>query len=129
MIVKNFEKQVEKSTVTFQVEVDAAAFEAAVNKGFLKVKKTLQIPGFRKGKAPRKVVENMYGKDIFHEDGVNEIAYEAFQYGVQEQGIEALGVPTIADYNVAEDGSCTISELINGADKKLYQAKKKQKTE
>jgi len=109
MIVKNFEKQVEKSTVTFQVEVDAAAFEAAVNKGFLKVKKTLQIPGFRKGKAPRKVVENMYGKDIFHEDGVNEIAYEAFQYGVQEQGIEALGVPTIADYNVAEDGSCTIS--------------------
>ena len=109
MIVKNFEKQVEKSTVTFQVEVDAAAFEAAVNKGFLKVKKTLQIPGFRKGKAPRKVVENMYGKDIFHEDGVNEIAYEAFQYGVKEQGVEAIGVPTIVDYNVAEDGSCTIS--------------------
>ena len=109
MIVKNFEKQVEKSTVTFQVEVDAAAFDKAVNAGFLKVKKTLQIPGFRKGKAPRKVVENMYGKDIFHEDGVNEIAYEAFQYGVKEQAVEAIGVPTIVDYNVAEDGSCTIS--------------------
>ena len=109
MIVKNFEKQVEKSTVTFQVEVDAAAFDKAVNAGFLKVKKTLQIPGFRKGKAPRKMVESMYGKDIFHEDGVNEIAYEAFQYGVKEQAVEAIGVPTIVDYNVAEDGSCTIS--------------------
>ena len=109
MIVKNFEKQVEKSTVTFQVEVDAATFDKAVNAGYLKIKKTLQIPGFRKGKAPRKMVENMYGKDIFHEDGVNEIAYEAFQYGVKENAIEAIGVPTIVDYNVAEDGACTIS--------------------
>lgn len=109
MNVKNFEKQVEKNTASFQVEVDAAAFDKAVNAGYLKVKKTLQIPGFRKGKAPRKVVESMYGKDIFHEDGVNEIAYEAFQAGVQETGIEAIGVPTITDYNVAEDGSCTIS--------------------
>ena len=109
MIVKNFEKQVEKSTVTFQVEVDAATFEKAVNAGYLKVKKTLQIPGFRKGKAPRKMVESMYGKDIFHEDGVNEIAYEAFQFGVKENAVDALGVPTIADYSVAEDGVCTIA--------------------
>ena len=109
MIVKNFEKQVEKSTVTFQVEVDAVTFDKAVNAGFLKVKKTLQIPGFRKGKAPRKVVENMYGKDIFHEDGVNEIAYDAFQQGVKENAVEAIGVPTIVDFTVAEDGVCTIS--------------------
>ena len=109
MIVKNFEKQVEKSTVTFQVEVDAATFEKAVNAGYLKVKKTLQIPGFRKGTAPRKMVDSMYGKDIFHEDGVNEIAYEAFQFGVKENAIDALGVPTIADYSVAEDGVCTIA--------------------
>ena len=108
MIVKNFEKQVEKSTVTFQVEVDAVSFDKAVNAGYLKIKKTLQIPGFRKGKAPRKIVENMYGKDIFHEDGVNEIAYEAFQFGVKENAVEAIGVPTIVDYTVAEDGSCTI---------------------
>ena len=109
MIVKNFEKQAEKSTATFQVEVDAATFDKAVNAGYLKVKKTLQIPGFRKGKAPRKIVENMYGKDIFHEDGVNEIAYEAFQEGVKENALEALGVPSIVDYTVAEDGTCTIS--------------------
>ena len=109
MNVKNFEKQVEKNTATFQVEVDAVTFEKAVNAGYQKTKKSIHIPGFRKGKAPRKVVEGMYGKDVFHEDGVNEIAYEAFVAGVKETGIEAIGVPTIADYSVAEDGVCTIS--------------------
>ncbi len=108
MIVKNFETQVEKSTASFQMEIDAATFDKAVNAGYLKIKKTIQIPGFRKGKAPRKMVEGMYGKDIFHEDGVNEIAYEAFQAGVKETGIDAIGVPTIADFAVAEDGVCTI---------------------
>lgn len=108
MNVKNFEKQAEKNTASFQVEVDAAAFEKAVNAGYLKAKKDIHIPGFRKGKAPRKVIEGMYGKDVFHEDGVNEIAYEAFVAGVKETGIEAIGVPTIVDYTVAEDGSCTI---------------------
>ena len=109
MNVKNFEKQTEKNTASFQVEVEGAAFEKAVAEAFAKNKKDIYIPGFRKGKAPRAVVEGMYGKDVFYEDGVNEIAYKAFLEGVKETGIEALGVPTISNYEVAEDKTCTIS--------------------
>jgi len=109
MIVKNFEKQVEKSTASFQVEIDGATFDKAVAAAYQKQKKSIQISGFRKGKAPRAVVENMYGKDIFFDDAVNDIAYEAFQFGAKENGVEALGIPTITDYDVAEDKTCTIS--------------------
>ena len=109
MNVKNFEKQTEKNTASFQVEVDGAAFEKAVAAAFAKNKKDIHIPGFRKGKAPRAVVEGMYGKDVFYEDGVNEIAYEAFLEGVKETAIETLGVPTITNYEVADDKTCTIS--------------------
>ncbi len=109
MNVKNFEKQVEKNTASFQVEVEGETFEKAIATAFAKNKKDIHIPGFRKGKAPRAVVEGMYGKDVFFEDGVNEIAYEAFLAAVAETGIEALGIPTIVDYNVADDKTCTIS--------------------
>ena len=62
MIVKNVEKK-ENNTAAFQVETDKAEFEAAVNKAYLKSKKDIYIPGFRKGKAPRAVVEGMYGAE------------------------------------------------------------------
>ena len=72
MIVKKVEKK-EKNTAAFQVETDAAEFEAAVNGAYLKNKSSIYIPGFRKGKAPRKMVESMYGPTVFYEDAVNEI--------------------------------------------------------
>ena len=78
MNYKNFEKNTENSTVSFQVEVDSAAFEKAVAVAYQKNKKDIFIQGFRKGKAPRQVIEGMYGKDVFYDDAVNEIAYEAF---------------------------------------------------
>ena len=109
MNYKNFEKNTENSTVSFQVEVDSAAFEKAVAAAYQKNKKDIFIQGFRKGKAPRQVIEGMYGKDVFYDDAVNEIAYEAFSFGAKEAGAETIGVPTITDYDVAEDKTCTIS--------------------
>ena len=70
MIVKNVEKK-EKNTAAFQVETDAAEFEAAVNGAYLKNKSSIYIPGFRKGKAPRAVGEGMYGAEVFSQDGVH----------------------------------------------------------
>lgn len=113
MNYKNFEKQTDKSTVTFQVEVDGETFEKAVAAAYLKNKKDIFIQGFRKGKAPRAVIEGMYGKDVFYEDAVNDIAYEAFEYGVKESGAETIGIPTITDYNVADDKACTISFMVD----------------
>lgn len=109
MNYKNFEKNTENSTVSFQVEVDSAAFEKAVAAAYQKNKKDIFIQGFRKGKAPRQVIEGMYGKDVFYDDAVNEIAYEAFEFGAKESGAETIGIPTITDYDVADDKTCTIS--------------------
>ena len=66
MTVKNVEK-LEKSRVAVTVEVGAEEFEAAVAKAYAKARGKLSIPGFRPGKAPRKIVESMYGAEVFYE--------------------------------------------------------------
>ena len=102
MIVKNVEKQ-ENNTAVFQVESDAAEFEAAVNGVYLKNKASIYIPGFRKGKAPRAVVEGMYGKDVFYQDALDELAPKAFEQGVKESELRFVGAPSISDVNVTDE--------------------------
>ena len=71
MNVKSVEKENGKAKVV--VEIDKAEFEQALNKAYAKCRKDIMLPGFRKGKAPRKMVESMYGATVFYEDAVNEI--------------------------------------------------------
>ena len=107
MDIKNIERTDGK--LTFQVLVDAAAFDEAVNKAYLKAKNRIMVPGFRKGKAPRKVIEGMYGADVFHEDAVDGIALEAFKAGTAEAGDRTVGDPAITDYKVDDGKALTIS--------------------
>lgn len=102
MIVKNVEKK-EDNTLTFQVESDAAEFEAAVNAAYLKNKHSINIPGFRKGKAPRAVVEGMYGAEVFYQDAMDELAPKAFEQGVTENNVKFVGAPSVVDVNVTDD--------------------------
>ena len=102
MVVKNVEKK-ENNTAVFQVESDAAEFEAAVNGAYLKNKASIYIPGFRKGKAPRAVVEGMYGKDVFYQDALDELAPKAFEQGVKESELRFVGAPSISDVNVTDE--------------------------
>lgn len=102
MIVKNVEKK-EKNTAVFQVESDAAEFEAAVNSAYLKNKGSIYIPGFRKGKAPRAIVEGMYGPEVFYQDAMDELAPRAFEFGLGEAGLRIVGAPSISDVNVTEE--------------------------
>lgn len=102
MIVKNVEKK-ENNTAVFQVESDAAEFEAAVNGAYLKSKKDIFIPGFRKGKAPRAVVEGMYGAEVFYQDAMDELAPKAFEAGVEEAELKIVGTPSIEDVNITEE--------------------------
>lgn len=102
MIVKNVEKK-EDNTLTFQVESDAAEFEATVNAAYLKNKHSINIPGFRKGKAPRAVVEGMYGAEVFYQDAMDELAPKAFEQGVTENDVKFVGAPSIVDVNVTDD--------------------------
>ena len=71
MNVKSTEQA--NNTAKIVVEIEKQEFEVALNKAYNKMKKNIQVPGFRKGKAPRKVVEGMYGAAVFYEDAVNDI--------------------------------------------------------
>ena len=86
-------EKLEKSMVELQFSIDAETFKAAVNNAFKREGKKYAIPGFRKGKAPRHMIEKMYGSDIFHYDAVNDLFTEAYEAAVKEAKIDAVGRP------------------------------------
>ena len=106
MEIKNIKR--EDGKLSFQVLVDAAAFESAVNKAYLKAKKSIYVPGFRKGKAPRMVIEGMYGAKVFYDDAVDAIALDAFKAGMDEAKDRTVGDPAITNYNVDDDKCLTV---------------------
>ena len=86
-------EKLEKSMVELQFSIDAETFKAAVNNAFKREGKKYAIPGFRKGKAPRHMIEKMYGADIFHYDAVNDLFPEAYEAAVKEAKIDVVGRP------------------------------------
>ena len=78
MKVTSVEKK-EKSTVELTIQVEADEFEAAVQKAYLKERKRINVPGFRKGHAPRKIIEGMYGSGVFYEDAINDVYPGAYE--------------------------------------------------
>ena len=102
MIVKNVEKN-ENNTAVFTVETDKAEFEAAVQGAYLKNKSQIYIPGFRKGKAPRQVIEGMYGHEVFYQDAMDDLAPKAYELGVTENELRVVGAPSITNVEVTED--------------------------
>ena len=85
MNVKSAEKK-ENSTVELVIEVSAEDFDAAVEKAYRKNKGSISVPGFRKGKAPRKIIESMYGASVFYEEAVDAVYPTAYAQAVEEQG-------------------------------------------
>ena len=86
-------EKLEKSMVELQFSIDAETFKGAVNNAFKREGKKYAIPGFRKGKAPRHMIEKMYGSDIFHYDAVNDLFPEAYEAAVKEAKIDVVGRP------------------------------------
>ena len=103
MNIKSNEKK-ENSTVELVIEVSAAEFDAAINKVYNKQKKNIMIPGFRKGKAPRKMVEKMYGESVFFEDAVEEAYPAAYDAALKEAGIVPVAYPKLEIVEVSKDG-------------------------
>ncbi len=106
MNVKNIEKKGNEATIV--VEIDKDLMEKGINAAYMKARKNIMIPGFRKGKAPRKMIEKMYGENVFVEDGLEEIFPEVYQYAVIDQDVKAIGRPSLADMSI-EDGIVTIT--------------------
>ena len=107
MNVKNIEKKGNETTIV--VEIDKELMESGVNKAYTKARKNIMIPGFRKGKAPRKMIEAMYGAHVFYEDGLEEIFPEIYEFAVVKQDIKAVGRPSLTDMDISEDGTVTIT--------------------
>lgn len=100
-LLKN--EAIEKNTVKLTIEVDKEAFAAAVEKSYKKNVKQIALPGFRKGKAPRAIIEKYYGKEVFWEDAVNFVCPDAYEFAVKEAGIDPVDRPEI-DIETLEDG-------------------------
>ena len=107
MNVKNIEKKGNEATIV--VEIDKELMESGVQKAYMKARKNIMIPGFRKGKAPRKMIESMYGAHVFYEDGLEEIFPDVYKFAVIEQDVKAVGRPNLTDMDISEDGIVTIT--------------------
>jgi len=95
--------------VTIVVEIDKELMESGVQKAYMKARKNIMIPGFRKGKAPRKMIESLYGAHVFYEDGLEEIFPEVYEEAVVKQDVKAVGRPSLTDIDISEDGIVTIT--------------------
>lgn len=107
MNVKSIEK--EKNNAKIVVEVEKELFETGLNKAYLKMRGKIMLPGFRKGHAPRKMIESMYGKEVFYEDAINEIFPTVYEEAVLGQELKAVGMPSVADMNVSDEGILTLT--------------------
>ena len=107
MNVKSIEKNGNQATVV--VEIDKELMETGVNKAYMKARKNIMIPGFRKGKAPRKMIESMYGAHVFYEDGLEEIFPEVYDFAIAKQDFKAIGRPSLTDMQISDDNIVTLT--------------------
>ena len=103
MNVKSVEKQ-EKSAVQLVIEIGGEEFEAAVQKAYLKQRSKINVPGFRKGKAPRKIIEGMFGSGVFYEDAINELYPKAYAEAVEQEKLDVVSWPNVEVVEAGKDG-------------------------
>ena len=97
-------EKAEKSTVKIEFSVDKEVFDAAVEKVYRKQVKKITVPGFRAGKAPKSVIERMYGKGVFYEDAINDLIPENYTAALKEADITPVGQPEIDIVSIDENG-------------------------
>ena len=108
MKVNSVEKNGNNATVV--VEIDKELMESGINKAYLMARKNIMVPGFRKGKASRKMIESLYGAHVFYEDGLEEIFPEVYDFSVAKQeGLKAIGRPSLTDMKINDDGTVTLT--------------------
>jgi trigger factor len=95
-------QDIEKNVVQLEIEIDASKFDEGMEKSYRKNMKRFSIPGFRKGKVPRKVVERYYGEAVLYDDAVNFICPEAYEQAIKENDIHAVSQPEI---NIVQIGN------------------------
>ena len=105
-------EKLEKNMAKLTIEVDAAQFEDAMKKAFNKNKNKFNIPGFRKGKAPRALIEKMYGEGIFYEDAADEAINATCMQAMDESGLEIVSRPEVAVEQIGKDKPFIYTALV-----------------
>ena len=94
---------VETNKYELEIEISAEDFEAAIEKAYLKARKNIAMPGFRKGKAPRKLIEKEYGEQVFFEDAVNLLYAPVVNGAVEESGLELVTRPEVEVTEISKE--------------------------
>ncbi|MCL1807664.1 MAG: trigger factor [Oscillospiraceae bacterium] len=110
MTVKSMEKK-EKNLMELIIEVDKETFSAAVDRAFRKNAAKMNVPGFRKGKAPRRIIESMYGQGVFYQDAVSDTWVEAYDEAIEKEGLEPVERPDVEVETLGEDGYTFIARV------------------
>ncbi|MBC2576174.1 trigger factor [Peptostreptococcus canis] len=101
------------NSVTFEIVIEAAEFEKAIDKAYKKTKSRYNIPGFRKGKAPRKIIELNYGKGVFFNDALDIVLPEVYPDAVEELNLAAVSQPEMDIKDINEDGSIVMVAVVD----------------
>ena len=108
MIIKSTEKTNTKATVV--VEIESELMNKGAEIAYKKQRKNIRIPGFRPGKAPRKMIEKMYGQFVFFEDAIEEIFPEVYDFAIGGNAeFKSVGRPSLENMDIAEDGTTTLT--------------------
>lgn len=97
-------EKAEKSTVKIEFSVEKSVFDAAVDKVYRKQVKKINVPGFRAGKAPKAIIEKMYGTGVFYEDAINDLIPENYEAALKAADITPVGQPEIDVVSIDENG-------------------------
>ena len=95
---------IEKNKYELQFSVDKATFDAAVDKVYRKQVKSITVPGFRKGKAPKSIIEKMYGKGVFYEDAINDLIPAAYTDALAESKLDVVSQPEFDVVSIDDNG-------------------------
>ena len=118
MSLKN-QKNIGPNNYEFEIFIDGATFSAAVDKAYKKSAKNITIPGFRRGKAPRAIIEKMYGRGVFYEDAVNDLLPAAYEEAAKEFGMEIVGRPEFEIDNIDDNGATIKAKVYTKPEMKL----------
>ena len=110
MAVKS--EQIEKNLVKLTFEVSAEDFAKAINNAYKKNAKKFNIPGFRKGKAPKAVIEKYYTEAVFYDDAINEVLPDAYDAAVKEAGVDVVARPEIDVEDIKKGENVVFTALV-----------------
>ena len=105
-------ENVKKNVVQLEIEVDASAFEEGMNKSYRKNAGKFNVPGFRKGKVPRKIVERYYGEQVLYEDAINFICPDAYEQAIKENDIHPVSEPEIDIVQIGSGQSFIFTAIV-----------------